>query len=382
MRILINVLSATGGGGMIYINNLLPGLAQVDDHNEYLVLTAPWQDFWDFKLPSNFRVVEAPLPPLRSVVRRLVWEQVGLPSYLHSQMVDVLFSVADITTLLASCKVVLAIRNPNPYTVGKWRYGWHYMTRNMSLKMLTCLSARRADRVTFVSQHSRDVVCAQLGIPKTKTHVVYHGISPIFSTPSRSVTNVNDSQLRGRPYILSVSNITEHKNYPFLVRAFARLCRQVDIEHDLVIAGESIAQDQVVEMTRIAATAGLSKRLWLLGQVPHADLPGLYQEAALFVFPSLLETFGLPLVEAMASSVPVVASNRTAIPEICQDAALYFNPTDVEDAAQKMAQALGDPALREQMVARGQARAAEFSWERTAHETLAVFEAAMTGVRQ
>jgi glycosyltransferase involved in cell wall biosynthesis len=176
--------------------------------------------------------------------------------------------------------------------------------------------------------------------------------------------------------VLSVSGISAHKNYPFLVRAFVEVVRRSDLRHHLVVAGPPVFQRHVEEMQQIADRAGLGERLHLLGPVAYNELPALYRQADLFVLASLLETFGHTLVEAMASGVPVVTSNITSPPEICADAAIYFDPTDISDAVEKISRALTDRSLHERLAARGLARAADFSWEKTAEKTVSVLRAA------
>ena len=374
MRVLIDALATTGGGGATYLRGLLPALGKADPQTEYVVLRAPWQDFWDFELPDNAHLLNVPLPKERSVLGRVLWEQFAMPVLARENDIDVLYCPGDIASLLAPCPVVLAIRNSNPYLGGSLGRGWrYYVNRKIALRTLTWASARKAARVIFVSNFSRSVVCRQLRIPIQKTEVIYHGLSPIF----RSCSDVPLRMLEiPHPYLLSVSNILAHKNYPFLVRVFAQMTRDADFQHHLIIAGSQVFQKDVKEMERIADEAGIAERVHLLGHVPHDDLSALYRHADLFVLPSLLETFGHPLVEAMASGVPIVASNSTCIPEICGDAALYFDPADVNQAVEQISRALTDRSLRQCLVAKGLRRATEFSWEQTARKTLNVLKAA------
>jgi glycosyltransferase involved in cell wall biosynthesis len=377
MQVLIDALAAFGGGSSTYYRSLLPTLGKVGPENEYWVLRAPWQDLWNFELPGNVHLLEVPLLKQRSVPRRVLWEQLRMPTLIRKYGIDVLLSPADITSLLAPCPVVLEIRNSNPYLGGSLSRGWrYYIDRKIVLRSLTWASARKATCVIFVSDFSRSVIVRQLHIPQHKTHVVYHGLNPIFCNPSPAVPAWLESL--PRPYLLSVSSISAHKNYPFLVCAFADMARHEEFRHHLVIAGAHTFQKHVDEMQQIAEQAGLRGRLHLLGQINYNELPALYRQADLFVFPSLLETFGHPLVEAMASGVPVVVSNSTAIPEICADGALYFDPTDVGDAVMKISQVLADHALRQHLVAKSLARAAEFSWEQTARKTLEVLRMAVS----
>ena len=126
----------------------------------------------------------------------------------------------------------------------------------------------------------------------------------------------------------------------------------------------------------------LDGKVIFTGEIPHENVPPLYQRASLFVLPSYLETFGMPLIEAMASDVPVIAANASAIPEVVGDAGLLFDPDDPDELRAKMEAVLSDPQLREELINRGLKRAKLFSWEKCAKETLAVFKEACEAKRR
>lgn len=373
MRIMIDALATLGGGGETYLRGLLPALGDADQDSEFWVLRAPWQQFWDFALPANVTLVNVPALKDRAVPRRVFWQQAMFPDFVRKQHIDVLFCPTDTITLAAPCKTVLTIQNFNPYLGGALQRGLrYYISRKIVLRSATWISARKAANVIFVSDYSRRIVCRQLGIPLDKAAVVHHGLAQVFSNSQLEVPDwLNHIP---RPYLLSISAIMGHKNYPFLVRAFVALVQRHNIPHHLVIAGPQLFQEHVQQMQQIAQQAGLEDRLHLLGAVAQSELPALYQQAELFIFPSLLEVFGFPLIEAMASGVPVVASDATSSPELCGEAAVYFDPTDIGDAVEKICQALRDDPLRERLAANGLARAADFSWEKTAKKTVAVLK--------
>jgi glycosyltransferase involved in cell wall biosynthesis len=377
LRILINALAIVGGGGVSHLKGILPALGEVDPDNTYLVLRTPWQPFWDFDLPANVRLVTAPLANQRNVPQRALWEQFALPSFIRQQAVDVLFCPTDIASLLAPCPEVLAIRNPNPYLGGGMDRGLVYsINRKILLRNLTGLSARKSRTVIFVSDFSRSVVCSVLRIPRQKTAVVHHGLHPMFH--ERPGPKIEPAEVMGQPYLLSVSSIAAHKNYPFLAQVFARLARDPNFKHHLILAGPPVFQQDVERIKEITREANVADRVHLLGQVPYEDLPALYRGADLFVFPSLLETFGHPLIEAMASGLPVVASNRTSIPELCGDAALYFDPEECQDAIDQITRLLADHALRQELVEKGLTRSRDFTWQNAARQTAAILQAATT----
>ena len=166
------------------------------------------------------------------------------------------------------------------------------------------------------------------------------------------------------------------KNRGRLLQAFGRL-RARGLEHTLAVAGQRAWRFEGEEP--LAGRLGLADAVRFLGYVPPADLPALYSAADLFVFPSLYEGFGLPALEALACGTPVVTSSVSALPEVVGDAALQVDPLDVEALAEAMERLLRDDGLRADLRERGLRRAEEFSWERTARQTLAVYERATRG---
>jgi glycosyltransferase involved in cell wall biosynthesis len=172
-----------------------------------------------------------------------------------------------------------------------------------------------------------------------------------------------------RPYILHVGNMEPRKNVVRLVKAYGALLkrrRQLDLQL-LLCGGQNWG---CKELNRMLHEPGLQGCVILAGMVPNCDLPLLYRGAAGFAMPSLYEGFGLPVLEAMASGIPVMSSNRSSLPEVAGDAALYFDPESVEDMSLAMERLVTDAALRQQLVARGNERVKQFSWEACARATL------------
>jgi glycosyltransferase involved in cell wall biosynthesis len=176
-------------------------------------------------------------------------------------------------------------------------------------------------------------------------------------------------------FVLWVGQIESRKNVKRLLRAFARIAG--DFPHQLVIAGEQRWSTRE-ELAEVGAL-GLEPRIRFLGWVAHTDLPAIYRMADLFAFPSLYEGFGIPLVEAMACGCPILTANTCAPPEVVDGAGYLVDPYDVSAITQGMRTMLSDTGLRAAMVARGLERAKDFSWEKSAREVLAVFDAVAHG---
>jgi glycosyltransferase involved in cell wall biosynthesis len=173
--------------------------------------------------------------------------------------------------------------------------------------------------------------------------------------------------------VLTVSAKRAHKNLERLIDAAKRLAAERDLV--LVVPGYATPDERSLEAH--AAAVGVRDSVCFTGWLDDATLEGLYRAADCFVFPSLAEGFGLPLLEAMARGTPVATSNATSLPEIGGDAVEYFEPTDTDAIAATIARILDDPALRERMAVSGPRRAAEFTWEGTAESTLRCYDRAL-----
>jgi len=372
VRILINGLAVFRGGSKTYFLNIIPHLGRLAEQHEFVLLHSHWQEMLNFVLPPNFtRIVVG--PKRRSVPLRVLWEQTRLPGLLRRERIDVMFSPVPSTTLFSPCPTVIAVRDLNVFSTLSLK-DWRYLARNWTLRALTRQVAKRASFLIFVSEYSRDAALGMLGVDPGKAVVIYHGTGAQFFEPAKRPPSELFSG--PRPYLLTVSTVQTHKNYPRMIEAFARLCHNPDLGYDYVFAGADSSQAEFQRVQQRINQLNLKGRVHYLGQVPYQDLPALYQGASLFVLPSLLETFGHPLVEAMASGIPIVASNVTCMPEVCEDAAVYFNPYEVDDMVNVLRLVLEDNALRERLVAAGRQRVKNCSWTTTARQLVDLIEAA------
>jgi glycosyltransferase involved in cell wall biosynthesis len=216
------------------------------------------------------------------------------------------------------------------------------------------------------------------GISPNKIDVVHHGLSPQFRPlDGAAVAEACARYGLGAPgsYLLYVGTVQPRKNLARLIDAFAQVARQEagGAALRLVIAGKRGWLTEEIE--RRAAASGVAGQVLFPGFVADADLPALLSGALAFVFPSLYEGFGMPVLEAMACATPVLTSTTSALPEVAGDAALLVDPHDTEAIAEGIARLLSDAALRERLRERGMQRAAQFTWHRCASETLRVLAA-------
>lgn len=373
MRILIDALGARVGGGITYIQCILPALLRLGRKHSYAVLLSPrYQRALIDGLPKSVEAIHWDVPA-QPLARRWWYQQTELPQLLKRGSFDLFFAPGESSYFRVPTRFVIMARNPSIYAstdaFGSQRV--RLLLHRLVRQPLVFFSLHKADRVVFVSEAFRNQVMRQMHLTTDKTRVVHHGLSPIFWQPfvqsEPALAHPSDTQ----PYLLAVSTINPHKNYETLLRAYARL--PADAPH-LVIAGKPMHQPTYHQLQAIVAQEQIEDRVHFLGVVPYQELPALYQRATAFVFPSRLETFGHPLVEAMASGTPVIASDLPVCKEICRDVALYFAPDDVGGLVGHMQQLLCDVNLRNRLVQRGRERAEDFSWDESARRLVEVFE--------
>lgn len=236
------------------------------------------------------------------------------------------------------------------------------------------VSRTRADRVITVSEHARGDLVRHLGIPARKVVVTYESADRRFHEPIAEAERrrAREAHGLGRPYVFFIGGWDRRKNIPFLVRAFADAAPE---GVELVLAGGK--DDERAALEDLARSLGVGDRLRLLGFVEDDDLPALYAEALAFAYPSEYEGFGLQLCEAMAAGCPTVAARATCLPEVLGDGGETFGLSSPAELSALLRRLAVDPDYRASQSARARARSADFSWRRTAEQTVAVYRSAI-----
>ncbi len=235
------------------------------------------------------------------------------------------------------------------------------------------LLLRAARQIVTVSRCSAQDLTQLLAIEPERMCVIYPGVSPFEAHPQPEAVLQRHGLPFARDYLLSVGRPEPYKNFRGLIQAYALLPAALRQRHPLLLVGPEHPR-QTPLLQAECQRLGLEQSVFLSGGVDAADLPAFYQQAALFVFPSLYEGFGLPVLEAMAAGLPVLCSDQGSLPEAAGGAARLHDPRDLSGWAQQMQHLLEDPAARADLRQRGLARAADMSWARMARELLALFE--------
>ncbi|MCX6030263.1 MAG: glycosyltransferase family 1 protein [Chloroflexi bacterium] len=318
----------------------------------------------------------------RSPWRRIAWEQTRLA--VESRGLALLHGLAYATPLAAACPTVVTVHD-----LSFLRFPEAFRPFNRYyLGFITRISTRRAARVIAVSESTRQDVIALCGVAPERVVVVPNGVTEAFCpAPPDAVAEFRRRKGLPERFILYLGTLEPRKNLARLVEAYALWRNGARSETGptgamggsegvkLVIAGaKGWYYEQIFARVR---ELGLGDDVIFPGFVPADELPFWYRAAELFVYPSLFEGFGLPVLEALACGAPVVTSAASALPEVAGEAALLANPEDTAALANAIGRAMGDPVLREQLAVAGPRQAARFSWSRTAVETAAVYRAAL-----
>lgn len=289
----------------------------------------------------------------------------ALPMLARRHRLDLIHGLANIVPPVSRVPTVVTVLDVI------WIHHPRAMERGatLAMKLVAPFSARRADRVIAISNAARDDLVKTLRLDAERVDVTYLGVrlsDTVEPTPSAELRR--RLSLGSGPVILCVAQKREHKNLSTLVRALPRV---PDPEAVLVLPGAPTPYES--ELRELAQELGVGDRVVLPPWVSEPDLEGLYGLASCFVLPSLIEGFGLPILEAMRRRLPVACSNAASLPEVAGDAALLFNPLDADEMANAVTRLIEDRGLAGQLTERGLERCRRFTWESTARATLATY---------
>lgn len=287
-----------------------------------------------------------------------LWEQRDFARAIRRESPDVVFAPAYTAPLFVQPPIVLTIHDVSFVAHPEW----FSLRDGLRRRLLTRLSAQRAETVLTVSEFSAREIEAAYGVPRSRLRVVRHGVGAPGPPGPRE------------PLVLFVGSVFNRRHVPALIQAFARVRRQVASAR-LTIVGENRSrpfQDLAVEAARAAVTDAVE----IADYVPDGRLAALYGSASVFAFVSEYEGFGLTPLEALGAGVPPVVADTAVAREVCGDAALYVPPGDVHALAEALATLLLDGPARARLLARAPAVLARYSWDRAAAETLSVLEEA------
>ena len=321
---------------------------------------------------------ESEYAQVRSIPFPRLWTHLRLSVEIAVNPPEVLFVPAHVLPLIHPRRSVATVHD-----LGFLHYPeTHRGADRRYLAWSTGWNVRQSTAVLADSQATRADLVREYGVAESKVHVVYLGRDESM-VPVRDPETLERVKVRygiGQRYLLYVGTLQPRKNLGRVVEGFARLASAAGMgDVQLVLAGKRgwLYEDLLAQIGRV----GLEGRVLFPGYVDDADLAALYSAALGYVFPSLYEGFGIPVLEAQACGVPVMTSNNSSLPEVAGDAALLVDPSDVDAIAEAMLRLATDETLRAELVERGYRNVKRFSWEKCARETLDVLESVVEGER-
>ncbi len=355
-----------------YVSSLIAQFALNPDGEDYAVFahaSASGEYFAGIDSASVTRVDVAEW--LSNPLLNIAWHQSALPAICRARKFDALFlpAASRRTPVWSPCPTIGTVHDLSPFHIA----GKYDSARSLYQKRVLPLLLRRLTHIISISESTKLDIQRYVGVPEDRITVIHHAAdSDAFFPRDReaAIESVREYGIRP-PYLIYTSRIeSPGKNHLRLIKAFEKLKQEADIPHQLVLAGADWHGAEDVH--RAAAGSRFSDSILLTGFVRGVDLPNLYCGAEMMVFPSLFEGFGLPILEAMACGVPVACSNLSSMPEIAGDCAVLFDPLDIESMAQAMHEILACDERRDTLGRQGLDRAGQFSWEKTARQTLDV----------
>ena len=377
MKIAIDIRRMTEFGVGTYIRNVVRTLSRLDHENKYLLIGSPAKVEEIGPLPANFHTVPLLAPErsfqgyreFRTAIQRLRCDLVHIPN---------LFSIPR----ALPCPYVMTVHDMLEHMsrsreqTGFWRSFHFQLTRRV---------LRGAARIFAVSNFTRTEIEKLFEIPPDQIEVVYNAIDERFL---RGHASAADRELIAKryqvtyPFLLYAGRVSPHKNVVRMIEAFSAL--KTELEKDeaypnlkLIIIGDDLSGNP--DLRRTVVRSGVQNDVRFLGFVPIEVLRIFYDEAKVFVFPSLYEGFGLPPLEAMAHGTPVVTSNVSSLPEVVGGAAVLVNPENVFEIMRALHRVLTDRALRDRMKGRGYEQATKFSWESSVRRIIEVYREVVDG---
>jgi glycosyltransferase involved in cell wall biosynthesis len=368
------------GGFKTYTEQLVAALAEIDAENEYILYLDRPPTEWT-RLPNRPNFSSRTVPGLLPVFGMAWREQVGLARQVARDYLNLLHSPSLTAPLYLACPSVVTIHdviwlfpetfsNGKPPPVSRKMMEWYY-------RVVPRQAARNASAILTVSEAAKASIVECLKLSADRVFVTPEAASPIY----RPVNGAPQTETLGKfnlpaEFILAIGSADPRKNIATLLEAYARLPLDLRAKHKLAIVWTHDLLE--AEMAKQVVKLGLTDQVHFLQGVTDDDLVLLYNAAALFVFPSLYEGFGLPLLEAMACGTPVIAGNNSSIPEIAGNAAILIEAQDARVLACAMTRVLTDEAIYAALKRKGLEQAAGFSWGKCAHQTLAAYRQALT----
>lgn len=346
---------------------LINHLQKIDKENEYIIFVKDGEDRECIKETENFKIRIVP------GITYPDWEQIHLPRAIKRENLDLIHFTSNTASVFTTIPIVLTLHDII-YLESISFSGTHYQNiGNIYRRLIVPKIVNKSKAIITVSEYEKERIDQHFSFENDKVKVVYNAKDSAFK-------KVNDEDLLNRirekynfpdNFILFLGNTAPKKNSDRLIRAYARYVEKSESPLPLVVL--DLPRPYIVNILKELGMEKIDNQIITKDYISHNDLLVVYNLATIFIYPSLRESFGLPIIEAMACGTPVITSNTSAMPEVASNAALLANPYDVEDMAEKIHSLATNEHLLQSLIEKGYKRSEDFSWERTANKVLEIY---------
>jgi glycosyltransferase involved in cell wall biosynthesis len=350
---------------------IIKALQIIDKENSYFIFVKKGSDIC-LEETENFKIVEVP------GLTYADWEQIFLPIYALKYKLDILHCTSNTAPLAYKRKSIVTLHDVIflENNVNQSNFSWYQNLGRIYRKAVVPSTVKKAERIITVSQFEKNQILNKLKLNPNKVDVVYNAFGKHFNNgiDKELISNTKLKYNLPESYIFYIGNTDPKKNIFKTIRAYRTYCIGSIDPLPLVIADiNEVFLDLVLEQTD---TKSLKKNIVLTGYIFNQDLPAIYAGSVLFLYPSLRESFGIPVLEAMACSIPVITSNISALPEIAGDAAKLVDPANEKSIGNAIIELLSNQSLTKEMVLKGLKRSELFNWNISANNLLNIYKTA------
>lgn len=339
-------------------------LQQIDKENEYFIFVSPGPDKC-LSASDNMHIIEVKCPTYP------LWEQIALPRAVAKVKPDLLHCTSNTAPIHLSVPLVLTLHDiiffEKRQSSSKSLYqemGWYYR------KFVVPRILNNCRRIITVSNFERNRILNTLNLPDSLVKTIYNGYNPYFS-PKPKQPEIINKYIDKEEFLFFLGNTDPKKNTPRVLKAYSLYLKSSSCKRPLLIA--DLKEDIIDTILKEEKIEEIKPYLYLPGYIPNKDLAAIYNGAFAFLYPSLRESFGIPMLESMACGTPVIASNTSAMPEVAGEQGILINPYDEHDISAKLIELENNPAYYSEQVYYGLERVKLFSWKKTAEATLSVY---------
>ena len=351
---------------------LIKNLQEIDHENEYIIFVKPDEDNTCIPKAPNFKIVELSVPGGYPV-----WEQWALPRAAYAEGCDLLHCTSNTAPLWSKVPVMITLHDiiyMEKLSLFQKGSTWYQKLGNVYRRFVVPPVMKRSKCVITVSNFEKDRINEFFGLKPGKLTAVYNGVSPHFQkiTDADTLLNARAQYKLPERFLFFLGNTAPKKNTPGVLKAFADFNAKQSLPYHLVML--DYEESKLQQILQDIGHPGLRKYIHLTGYVPNAELPAIISQAKLFLYPSLRESFGIPILEGMACGVPVITSNTSSMPEVAGGAAVLVDPYQPAEITAAIEDLLRDEARYQLLSEQGPKRAAAFSWKAMAEQVLGLYQ--------